>query len=204
MHTFDKTAVITLRAEIEQALQTVAAKHGIAIKAGNASYSGTNVQIKLEMSVKDASGVTQTKEVSDFKLLAARYGLKPEDLGRTFTVRGKTFTLAGIDRKSFKYPILATSNGKMMKLQIADVKLALTGKREESAIIRDIANTYSGLSPENLSCDGELSATRINLRRAELNNKLRNLFAELGREITENEAYRLSTINRMASELSRR
>src|SRR5208282_4789782 len=125
MKTLDKAAVITLRAEIEAALQAVATKHGIVIKAGNGNYSGTNATLKLEISVVDASGLVVNKEVAAFQRVAVMYGFKPEDLGRSFTVRGKNFTLAGFDSKSRKFPILASCNGKMFKLEIDSVQRAL-------------------------------------------------------------------------------
>lgn len=124
MKTLDKTAVITLRNEIEAALQAVAFKHKIVIKAGNGQFSGTNATLKLEIAVIDDSGAIVTKEAVAFKQLAVRYGFKPEDLGREFVVRGRKFVLVGIDRNSYKYPVLATSNGKTMKLMLADVQAA--------------------------------------------------------------------------------
>jgi hypothetical protein len=124
MKTLDKATVIALRAEIESALAAVATKHGIAIKAGNGNYSGTNATLKLEISVVDASGTTITKEAAAFKQLAILYGFTPEHLGRTFTIRGKSFNLAGIDRKSYKYPVLATNGGKTFKLRLEDVQSA--------------------------------------------------------------------------------
>ena len=73
----------------------------------------------------DDSGTTVTKEVAAFKSLATLYGFKPEDLGRTFTVRGKSYILTGIDRKSYKFPILVSCNGKMFKFPLDTVQLAL-------------------------------------------------------------------------------
>lgn len=125
MQTLDKNAVLALQNDIVAALQTVAAKHGVAIKAGNGTFSGTNATLKLEISVKDANGAVVTKEAQMFKSAAILYGFKPEDLGRTFVVRGKTFTIVGLDRKSHTYPLLATSNGKTMKFRLEDVKRAL-------------------------------------------------------------------------------
>lgn len=62
-------------------------------------------------------------------------------------------------------------------------------KRPEAEVMADILSVYCSLSPENLSCDGELSMSRIRSRAASLRADLRRLFAELGREVTESEAY---------------
>lgn len=62
-------------------------------------------------------------------------------------------------------------------------------KRPDAAIMQDILGVYCSLSPENLSCDGELSRTETARRGAALRAKLRTLFAEIGRTVTESEAY---------------
>ena len=52
-----------------------------------------------------------------------------------------------------------------------------------------ILGVYSGLSPENLTADGELPRHAVNARRAELNRKLRGFAIALGRDMSEDEAY---------------
>jgi hypothetical protein len=58
----------------------------------------------------------------------------------------------------------------------------------EQFIIRAIYHTYSELSPENLSCDGEISHSQVRARYASLQRRLKGLFAALGREVTEEQA----------------
>ncbi len=55
----------------------------------------------------------------------------------------------------------------------------------EQQILLAISGVYSGLSPENLSCDGEIPRYHVRQRRAELESKLRYLFRALGREVDE-------------------
>lgn len=64
-------------------------------------------------------------------------------------------------------------------------------KRSEADILTDILNIYGSLSPENLSCDGELPLSAIRHRSASLNRRLRECFTELGRRVSEEEAFRL-------------
>lgn len=64
-------------------------------------------------------------------------------------------------------------------------------KRSEEVIVREISNCWCGLSPENLSCDGEASAAYVRKMTKTLTTKLKALFKELGREIDEIEAYEL-------------
>lgn len=69
------------------------------------------------------------------------------------------------------------------------VAMPTTAKRPDAEIMRDILDAYCSLSPENLSCDGECSRSEVNRRAASLRADLRRLFAEIGREVTESEAY---------------
>lgn len=59
----------------------------------------------------------------------------------------------------------------------------------EKHILLAIADCYSGLSPENLTADGELPRTEVNRRAAVLNRQLRGLFAAFGRDVDEMEVY---------------
>jgi len=72
-------------------------------------------------------------------------------------------------------------------LQAADVKAA--AKRSDKAVEEAIQGVYCGLSPENLTCDGECSRSQVARRSAELRRALKALFIELGREVTESESY---------------
>ena len=64
-------------------------------------------------------------------------------------------------------------------------------KTTDKAIIVKIDEVYSQLSPENLSCDGELPRSEQRRRYRALTNELQRLFVQLGHEITELEAVKL-------------
>lgn len=66
---------------------------------------------------------------------------------------------------------------------------ATTSKRSEDAIQHDISSTYSSLEPECLSCDGELSREEVAARYRTLHARLKALFVELGREVSEDESW---------------
>jgi hypothetical protein len=55
----------------------------------------------------------------------------------------------------------------------------------EQHILEAIACCYNKLSPENISCDGELPPNVVEVRRRELNRKLEGLFQALGRRVGE-------------------
>lgn len=60
---------------------------------------------------------------------------------------------------------------------------------EDNPFLELVMGVYSGLSPENLTADGELPMSVVNQKRAKYNRQLRGLFMALGREVSEDEAY---------------
>jgi len=62
-------------------------------------------------------------------------------------------------------------------------------KRPEAEILQDIAGIYSRLSPENLCCDGEASASHVRRYGAQLRRQLCECERELGRKVSESESY---------------
>lgn len=63
--------------------------------------------------------------------------------------------------------------------------------RTETMILRDITEAYFGLEPEVLYCDGERSRSEAQRVAARLRRQLRECFKELGREVSESEAWNL-------------
>ena len=61
--------------------------------------------------------------------------------------------------------------------------------RPEKKILSDIGSVYAALSPENLHCDGEISHSAAMAKARHLNGRLKALFKELGREVSEYEAW---------------
>ena len=62
-------------------------------------------------------------------------------------------------------------------------------KRSDAEIINDLKRIECRLSPENLSCDGELSRTEVRRRYNRLMSDKKTLIAELGREPTFDELW---------------
>ncbi len=56
-------------------------------------------------------------------------------------------------------------------------------------ILEAIYCLYGNLSPENLTCDGEISGSQIRQRSAKYHAQLKHLFAALGRSVSEQEIY---------------
>ena len=65
----------------------------------------------------------------------------------------------------------------------------VASKRSDAEIINDLKRIECRLSPENLSCDGELSRTEVRRRYNRLMSDKKTLIAELGREPTFDELW---------------
>lgn len=63
-------------------------------------------------------------------------------------------------------------------------------KRSDSEIIEELRQIECGLSPENLSCDGEASRTHVRRTYIRLNKRKAACIRELGREPTFDEMWR--------------
>jgi len=92
-----------------------------------------------------------------------------------------------------KYPVSIVMDGKEYKTTLTSVVPDKNAedvvKRSEAQIMEDIRDAYCRLSPENLTCDGELPQREVAKRARELQKRLSGLFRELGREVGESEAY---------------
>ena len=91
-----------------------------------------------------------------------------------------------------KYPVLVEMRGKIFKCPLTAVVRNLAKARDEKSIMEDIRKVYCNLSPENLSCDGEIPMRLIRRRREMYLKELKTLFTELGREVSESEAYQIA------------
>lgn len=88
-------------------------KHGVKVRLGNGIRDQSSLTIKVEFAEVAADGNALTREATDFKMLAGAYGLKPEDLFKTFTVGGKTYKIVGCRSRASKKPILCETGGKV-------------------------------------------------------------------------------------------
>lgn len=71
----------------------------------------------------------------------------------------------------------------------APAVVAPKAKRSDDAIMRDISNCYGMLSPENLTCDGELRGSALITKARRIRAKLADLQTELGRRVTEDQCW---------------
>jgi hypothetical protein len=131
------------------------------------------------------------------KQLEARGTLKDYKVGTIWKVPFMFLTPAPEGDLKSLLPVRAdSSNPERMAMQAEIERLRAENerlkapKRPEAEIIREIRNIYSGLSPENLSCDGELPMYQVRRRAAAYRRQLQACFQELGRRVSEEEAYK--------------
>lgn len=94
----------------------------------------------------------------------------------------------GYSAKVFKTLIGARRNMTLRGRAELDIVQRVTS-RCEAEIMSAILDVYVALSPENISCDGMSSRREIKAKETKLTRQLRALFTELGRQVSEGEAY---------------
>lgn len=122
---FDRATCRVVSEKIEAALQPLAAELGIAISSKGGTYMGGHYTLKVECATKGENGEVNTREADDWKVMAPLYGLKAEDLGRTFKAGGKEYKIAGWRSKARSKPIVATRGDKGFIFAVDDVKMFL-------------------------------------------------------------------------------
>jgi len=108
--------------------------------------------------------------------------------GTVTRVNEKTVTIEQCDDGSRGYrvpPAMLRAGGAAKATQTASA----AARCDDDAVMRDIHNAYIAMSPENLICDGELTRAQVATRRAAVNRRLADLQAELGRRVSEDEAW---------------
>ena len=104
--TFNKSNLNTIRADVAAALAAVEKKHGVNFSLGNIRYSTNDFRCKLEcVSTSDASGNTVNPDEVNFKRDAFMIGVAKDAFGKSFTSRGKKYTITGINTRARKFPI---------------------------------------------------------------------------------------------------
>lgn len=106
---------------------------------------------------------------------------------------GKTATFLYWKPSRPKFPLEIEIGGKRFKATAGHIRSVLgatpktlTPERKE-ALLRDLDGIENGLSPENLSCDGEASKTDMDRRYRDLKARERTIHAELGYKPTHEE-----------------
>jgi hypothetical protein len=205
----ERSRVKKLHQDINAALTKVAKENGFVFNAGSLRYSDLDVsgrmkfvldgkQIEFANRNTISSAPSLGLAVGDVVVL----GENPEQykiIG--FSNRGSINVSRVRDNKGFRIPGRSVALVKRADFKgvAAEVqKVGIKTGRTEADIMYDINTVYGALSPENISCDGELPMREVNRRRVHLNRELRGYFNELGREVDESESWDWYEKNRAA------
>jgi hypothetical protein len=104
----DRDTVRAIMAEIEAAVQKVAQKHGLTVKASGASFKSSEMTPKLKLFAVNADGVSSevTSAARDFEVWGSIKGLQPAWLNKTFVAGRSEYKVVGFDKKRPKNCII--------------------------------------------------------------------------------------------------
>lgn len=112
----DLTKVV--QSEIGEAAKAIFAKHGLEFKGARATY-GDELSVKVigHLIQLDDSGVNRADpQVLDYERYAQAYGLPTDGIGKTFHSSGHQYTIAGLNPKATRMPVLGRrQDGRMFK-----------------------------------------------------------------------------------------
>lgn len=122
----DRSTVAELHEQLRELLDGFAAARNLQAKLGAATFTGNNVQFKIELAVLTPTGHAMTREAETFVLHAACHGLAAADLGKSITHNGTTYKIIGMNPRSRKTPILVADDaGRQYKMPASLLKALL-------------------------------------------------------------------------------
>jgi hypothetical protein len=124
MTTLDRNTARLIAQDSVAALKAVAEKYGLAVEHRGGAIASTYVELKFQFSRVAESGQVLSREATDFSRYASMYGLRPEDLGATFTCNGTAYRISGLSPRKSRMPVLATrvSDGRSFKFTVDAVR----------------------------------------------------------------------------------
>lgn len=117
----NKAQAKEISADIKDALQKVAEKHGMTVDYRGVTYSPEgSIKPRVELKGSDTDRL-------EFGMHATSYGLAPGDFGEDFVSNGRLFRIAGVSPRSPKRPILCTEveTGRTFKFAANAVRVGL-------------------------------------------------------------------------------
>lgn len=123
--TIDKGAAKQIAEGARENLAEYCEEFGLTIAGGATKYDPTagEVIVTLRFTVAGALG----RDAADFVTYCGLFGLKAEDLNRTFHVRGTEYRIVGLRPSARKMPVLAerVDNGQRYAFAAEGVRVAL-------------------------------------------------------------------------------
>ena len=208
----DRDKIRAIEAKVTEALGLIEADCGVKFIILGARFSATNVVFKVEAAEVAQDGKVLSKAVESWKSYAKMFGLPQDGIGKKIAFRGHEYEIQGLNprRPAFPIDVKRVPDGKQFKMPLNVVVQGLGGKpakplfptpprankgtapkRTEQKILDELRKVHCALSPENLTCDGELSRSAVRAKEATLHAQLIRLEAELGRKPTDEEIWNL-------------
>lgn len=196
----DRAQVKKLHQDVNDALKRVAESHGFTYKPGTFRFSDLDVRSRIQFVL-----ASKAVEYQNQNTITEHYsGLKAGDLVSLighpekynivrFTTKGSAIIVLNRDYgtpSAKQYRCKVSYLSKAGAVAIPPVVTQI-GIRTTETILNEFRDVENRLSPENLSCDGELPKTEQRRRYAELTKKRNALIAELGRVPTDTELWGL-------------
>lgn len=126
IQTIDKPAARTISEKAMDALEVVAQELGLSVEYGGGKYDPTAGTFTPKFTFQ-VEGGKEAAFQRDAGALWQHEWLTGEDYGATFKSQGRDYTLAGINLRAPKYPLLAdcAQDGKTYRFTAEAVKQAL-------------------------------------------------------------------------------
>lgn len=128
------------------------------------------------------------------KALASRGNGRGSDVGTIWTVPYSLMTPTGVamlDEFNGRPPL--SLDGLLVKgAEDLPMHYSEFMPHGDRCIMEAILDTYNRLSPEWLTCDGELPRSQVMSKKSQLERRLKSLFQALGRPVSESVAYQWS------------
>ena len=121
---FDRTKAVAFGSELETALAKIAKRYGLTVQLKSRKFGHDNYTARVELSVVNAEGLSQTKEAKAYEAEAAYRGWNKK-VGDTFTSRGIAYTITGYNTRARSMPLQANrvSDGAGFKFRPATIDL---------------------------------------------------------------------------------
>jgi len=128
----NKESVVAFRKDFEATVKNLEKMYGVSLELGPITFNEMMFKTKLTVTKTDlvntkTGEVKNDKEAIAWHMHASRYGFKPEDFGREFSINTRKFIITGIKPSRHKYPITGIQKGtqRQFKFTTAQVINAL-------------------------------------------------------------------------------
>ena len=191
---FDRETCRLLRSELQVVLSKFGLDAGLEFEVGGISFLEDAANIKLSTKVVGAKTIKEQRVDDGLKHMTTIYNLT------TDLKNGRQ--LVGYNSRAKAYPFIYVQNGVRYKCSVDHAKLyfgapvtkvnVVPTKLSPEEIRKRFVDLACRLSPENLSCDGELSRSQVAARHTQIKREWAELENLYGSTVTEDQAWAFS------------